>query len=726
MVKERNTVTKDVTDKNSKNIKKYIYIAASVLGVLIIGMAFFVIFVSKGVTVEVFEAPDYSHITESGFVSFFCKIETELSQVDTSSPSEIKIPLRFFGFLRINSTLTAVDTVSPQIESCSLVASSSVEVTPEMFVVKAEDKTELTYSMNIENPVSVGEYTVDITAVDEGGNAVQFSEKLTVVDTEAELSFEYGVSVDEVREAVLSVFEGISELQMPEEFDCGEHILSTDGENGRYFVRVMIKDTKSPEVQVASFDIALGEALNEEDFIISIDDFSSVTTEFLSFPDFEKEGEHTVQIRFTDAFGNFTEADAVLRIHDIETEVTVERGSSDDVLERLIFKDDFSKNTLALEKQNALSGLPLGDSTVYLAGDFGQIPVTVNIIDTTAPDFSVHSVSYLAGTAPKAKDFVSDYDDASPVTFSFKNVPDTDKEGTFDITVVATDEAGNTAEQSTAVVFYYDTVPPVISGYRDFSFILGESCDFSEGVTAYDAVWGDVKVNVDSSAVDTGTAGTYSLIYTATDGSGNTAEVSVSVIIREPTYVKLDVDCIMQKPALPNGCEVVSLAIALKYSGYSVDPGWLFDNFMPKSPFKDGDPWETYVGDPRANPGGYGCFAPVVTKTGNDYLASVGSSKRVTDVSYRSFSSYTSYIDSGVPVIIWGTLNMNGKSRVVWEAEINGKNVSWLAASHCLVLIGYTDHTYIFADPLKGIVEYSKQAVEYSFNLNHQQACVIG
>lgn len=717
----------DINIKKNKHLNKYIYIiAASALGALILAAAIFVLVFSRSVVSEVCEKPDYSHITESSFVSLLCKVDCELDEVDTSSPAQMKIPLKFFGFLKTRSKFTVLDTVSPKIESVSAVASSGIEIKPELFIVEAEDKTVITYSMNIENPVGAGEYTVDIKAVDEGSNALEFSEKLTVIDTEEELTFEYGISVDEVREIAFSLFEGIQELEMPEEFDCGEYVLSGNGENGRYYVKVMIKDTKEPEVQVASFDISLGETIAEDEFIVSISDFSPVTTEFLSLPDYEKAGEHSVQIRFTDSFGNFTEESAVVRIHGIEKEITAERGSTDSVLERLIFKDTFSKNTLSFEKQNVLSDLSLGENTINLAGDFGTVSVKVDIIDTTAPDFSVHSVSYLVGTKPKANDFVSTFFDYSKVTFSFETVPSPDTAGTFDVTVIAEDEAGNKAEKTTTVVFYNDTEPPVLYGYRDFSFIQGESCNFSDGVTAYDSIWGNVKVNVDSSLVNMNEAGTYELKYSATDGSGNTAEVSVQVIIREPTYVKLDVDCLMQKPALPNGCEVVSLAMVLGYHGYSVDAGWLFDNFMPASPFKAGDPWTTYVGDPRDKSGGYGCFSPCVVQTGNEYLASVGSSKRVSDVSYKSFSSYTSYIDNGLPVIVWGTLGMNGKSRITWEDEIDGKKVSWLASSHCLVLIGYTDYTYIFADPLKGIVEYSKEAVEYSFSLNHQQACVIG
>lgn len=193
--------------------------------------------------------------------------------------------------------------------------------------------------------------------------------------------------------------------------------------------------------------------------------------------------------------------------------------------------------------------------------------------------------------------------------------------------------------------------------------------------------------------------------------------------IKEQTRVCLNVTNIMQNPSLPNGCEVVSLAIALKYAGYNINPEALYDKFMPKSPYKNGDPWTHYVGNAKGK--GFGCYAPCVVTTGNAYLSSVGSLKTVIDVSGKSFSYYESLIDNGIPVIMWGTIEMNGNSKVCWEARICKKKVKWHSYSHCMVLIGYTDDNYIFCDPLKGVVEYTKKAVSTSFSINYKQACIV-
>ena len=180
---------------------------------------------------------------------------------------------------------------------------------------------------------------------------------------------------------------------------------------------------------------------------------------------------------------------------------------------------------------------------------------------------------------------------------------------------------------------------------------------------------------------------------------------------------------ILQLPGLPNGCEVTSLAIALNYYGYDIDPITLYYDFMPTSEYQNGDPWTTYVGD--ATGWGLGCYAPCVVKTGNDYINSVLGEHIVRDVSYKKLSDYEKFIDEGTPVILWGMLDMEWNPDLAWAGYLDGKNVTWYSHSHCMVLIGYTDDDYIFCDPLQGIMRYNKYKVLDCFTALFKQACVI-
>lgn len=208
-----------------------------------------------------------------------------------------------------------------------------------------------------------------------------------------------------------------------------------------------------------------------------------------------------------------------------------------------------------------------------------------------------------------------------------------------------------------------------------------------------------------------------------TEDTSNAAETTTPITPPKPKEVRLDVENILQNPEFKNGCEVVSLAICLKYAGVPISTGELYDKYMAKSPLYKGDPWESYVGDAKGN--GLGCYAPCVVITGNAYLTEIKSDKKVYDVSENDFSYYEALIDDGYPVIMWGTVGMNGNDTVYWQTNIGKKHIVWYNYSHCVVLIGYTENTYIFCDPLAGVAEYKKSDVEKSFSITFRQACVI-
>ncbi|MFR1518037.1 MAG: immunoglobulin-like domain-containing protein [Clostridia bacterium] len=74
-----------------------------------------------------------------------------------------------------------------------------------------------------------------------------------------------------------------------------------------------------------------------------------------------------------------------------------------------------------------------------------------------------------------------------------------------------------------------DYDPPVLTGVVDRQFYVGEGIAYLKGVTAIDAVDGEVEVAVDRSKVDPKTPGEYEVLYTARDKAGN--EVSQTAVI---------------------------------------------------------------------------------------------------------------------------------------------------------------------------------------------------
>ncbi len=101
--------------------------------------------------------------------------------------------------------------------------------------------------------------------------------------------------------------------------------------------------------------------------------------------------------------------------------------------------------------------------------------------------------------------------------------------GTYTLTYTATDSAGNTAT-ATRTVTVADTLAPVITLVGDETVTHPEGSDYVDaGATALDAVAGIVAV--DTTGTVGSSAGTYVLTYTATDGVGNSATATRTVIV---------------------------------------------------------------------------------------------------------------------------------------------------------------------------------------------------
>lgn len=193
-----------------------------------------------------------------------------------------------------------------------------------------------------------------------------------------------------------------------------------------------------------------------------------------------------------------------------------------------------------------------------------------------------------------------------------------------------------------------------------------------------------------------------------------------------PTSCTLDVECILQNPELPTGCEVTALATVLNYCGFEIDKVDLCDNYMPISSTADRTFSEAYIGDPRAD-NGFGCYAPVIAVTAENYFNDIDSNWRALDLSGTEFRDLFYQIENGRPVVIWASM---GLKNVILEHKWTTPegNEAWFASlEHCMVLTGYDiDEGIVYAaDPLKGSMEYSLEQFESVYNQMNRQAVVI-
>ena len=172
-----------------------------------------------------------------------------------------------------------------------------------------------------------------------------------------------------------------------------------------------------------------------------------------------------------------------------------------------------------------------------------------------------------------------------------------------------------------------------------------------------------------------------------------------------------------------NGCESISAVMALGAVGGAGGPGHLHCAAtcpMPRSGSRTGscgapDPHYVYPGDPHDHTG-YGCYAPCICQAMTSALEAAGAADRfaVVDETGRSAAELCGYIDQGLPVVFWATLDFQPVPGVDRWRLPNGRMFDWKLNEHCLLLVGYDQDRYWFNDPWHnhGLCAQPKELVE--------------
>ena len=166
--------------------------------------------------------------------------------------------------------------------------------------------------------------------------------------------------------------------------------------------------------------------------------------------------------------------------------------------------------------------------------------------------------------------------------------------------------------------------------------------------------------------------------------------------------VQNDTTVILQRPELPEGCEVTSLAILLNSIGHTVSHTYLADNFLPQGEVGKTSFYKANVGNPRNGGRAYGCYAPVIVKTANNYLYEYDSFYRAYDLTGYDVKELYYQLSQGHSAVTWITMDF-ADTYVKSPWNIDGEKLYWKYPLHCVVVTGYDmekGEVYI-CDPLK-------------------------
>lgn len=217
----------------------------------------------------------------------------------------------------------------------------------------------------------------------------------------------------------------------------------------------------------------------------------------------------------------------------VARKITVEAGTEE------LKATDFLRNKkkdIKVEFVTDMSEVSLdhvGKHKILLKAKGKERKSTLIVEDTTAPKAEAAEGTVNVGGKIASKYLVKNIEDGTDVECRYKEVPDLSEEGTIDVTVVLTDEAGNTAEVDSVLNVITDEEAPVIDGVAPLTAFIGDPVSYKSGITVTDNCTVGADLEVDNSAVDTEKPGTYDVIYTATDQAGNKTTVENTITMKE-------------------------------------------------------------------------------------------------------------------------------------------------------------------------------------------------
>lgn len=533
---QSNEVAVESSDHSSDRRKRLnrIFIPAiciAVFMVLLVVLCYlFVEATTETIMVEVGETPRPENIHASEFLSALYSVEPY--RIDVSVPGKHEVGLRFFGFLPGEVTVEVKDTVPPELELTDICTVEGTVIRWEDFLLSCTDATDVSVTAGEIPYTVVGEHVVTLTAVDSSGNTQEKTAVLTVWDASHVLTAELNSA--DLAKTMQEKHPEVMQMDLDDISTgvIGEYILHAASEDARYIWPVKVLDSTPPLVESRKLAIRLGETVTAEDFLVSVDDVSQWTVKFTREPDYDKLGQQRIYLAVEDIYGNRTDKISRLFIADIPTALELEYGvTAEEVAESILSNAPYEKQFTLTEISTEV-----GQHEITADSAYGSYTVQVTIADTMSPVLNLTDLTVYQGDRVMLEDFVLSIEDRSDVSCRYVGAePSTAVAGDFPVLIEAEDAYENRTEGHTLLHVIEDTVPPVIYGTTNKTILKGESVSFKKGVYAVDDRDGDITFQVDSSSVDTGKTGTYPVIYTSTDSSGNTTVVTVYLSVVEIT-----------------------------------------------------------------------------------------------------------------------------------------------------------------------------------------------
>lgn len=482
------------------------------------------------------------------------KLITDMTNIDAQKIGSVAIEIEIKN-KKYASVLTIEDTIAPKAKPVDLYIFPGNEISPEDLVAEIEDETFVSCAFSAAPDYEkYGWQNVVAALTDEGGNKTEIEARLYIFDKSSFDEFVFEVGVRFGRTFLEFMDDHVSSLADTGEkikIEAGELPFSADEEIyfpsiGSYRIKLTLggysmfstvesKDTIPPAGKPSPKYpyIFSGGKLIPEDFVTGIEDATRVSCAFEDENFSYAPGWQNISVRLTDEGNNSSLITSKYYVFDAIGEFPVEAGTKNSVSAKDFVKNYIEESALFLEGADGVNFLLPGTYPVRLkAGKYG-FSASVKVQDTTPPSADVKNLWTYINKPVQAAAFVYNIKDVSPVTIKYKTQPDFSAAGNTAAYIIIEDSYNNKSEFAAPLTVVRDTDPPVISGEFNKRVAEGGTISYRAGVSVTDDYDRNAALVVDSSQVNLNRAGVYTVIYSATDESGNRAEVPGYVTVFE-------------------------------------------------------------------------------------------------------------------------------------------------------------------------------------------------
>ena len=285
-------------------------------------------------------------------------------------------------------------------------------------------------------------------------------------------------------------------------------------------VTLTVEDTTAPEATFRDVTLNLGKEPTPEMFVAEASDLTELTYSFAqALPEQRQDGPVTVVV--TDTSGNAVSQECRVTYEWLKTQYTLELGIYLQAAD-LLLDPSFGEDLIDQEALEPINNGGVGQYPLKFQAAMKDYTCLVTVQDTTAPNVVVQDVSVYRDSRVTPEQFVVSAMDLSGIReVRFAEPPSCKEYGSFPVTIEAEDLCGNVATVEATLRVVREKNPPKFRTMSEIKVEKHTKPDYVKDVKAHDSHDGYLEFTYNDSAVNLAKAGTYYVIYTAVDHSGN-------------------------------------------------------------------------------------------------------------------------------------------------------------------------------------------------------------